>query len=67
MTWSSWFAYGRRAFAAVREKRRSWSEIDQDQEGRQRCCCRQHFVVGIGHNLLVSSKGACVLGVDSLP
>lgn len=23
VTWSSWFAYGRRAFAAVREKRRS--------------------------------------------
>lgn len=67
VTWSSWFAYGRRAFAAVREKRKSWSEIVRDQEGRRRCCCRQHFVVGIDRNLLVSSRGACVLVVGSLP
>lgn len=66
-TWSSWFGCGRRAFAPVREKRRSWSETGQDQAGRQRCCCRQHFVVGIDRNLLVSSRGAYVLGVGSLP
>lgn len=66
VTWSSWSGCGRRASAAGGEKRRSLFGIGLEG-GRRRCGCRQHFVVGIDHSLLASSKEASVLVAGSLP
>lgn len=66
VTWSSWSGFGLRAFAAGQEKKRSWFAIGLE-EGHQKCCCKRHFVVGIGHSLRVASRGPCVLVVGSLP
>lgn len=52
-TWSSWSAFGLRAFAAGGENWRSLFEICL-AVGRRRYCCMRHFVADTGHTPLVS-------------